>query len=185
MVDARTDAEARFPQDIAQHQLVVLRDDGLYRHLIFSRPTTGIQRFDIVTWPGYLAYVGDMGDFVFARIPDMLEFFRGDGINPGYWEEKIQAGEAQRYSPEKARAWIKEALDEADAPPDVRGEADWISVDDGADETYRQLRDFEPSEVFEGWQEARFNDYTFHYIWCCLALVWGIRQYDAWAKAKG
>ena len=28
--------------------------------------------FDIVTWPGYLCYSGDMGCFVFTRLPDMF-----------------------------------------------------------------------------------------------------------------
>lgn len=67
MATAREDAEARFPSDIATHRMTVIKDDGVYRHLRFRRPDTNCYSFDILTWPGYLAYVGDMGDYVFQR----------------------------------------------------------------------------------------------------------------------
>lgn len=44
----------RFIRDTSSHQLEVIREDGLYRHLRFSRPNTRAYSFDIVTWPGYL-----------------------------------------------------------------------------------------------------------------------------------
>lgn len=90
----------RFIRDVSSHQLSVIRDNGLYRHLRFSRPNTRAYSFDIVTWPGYLAVTGDMGTWTFSRITDMFEFFtdthfgRRDSfhINPGYWSEKFEAG---------------------------------------------------------------------------------------------
>lgn len=190
MSTAREDAESRFPTDIATHRMTVIKDDGVYRHLRFSRPGTNCYSFDILTWPGYLAYVGDMGDYVFQRTEDMFEFFRHDGINPGYWSEKIQASghEAVReYSEDKGRAWVQSWLDAAGASDAAREASKDIIFDEGQDNLYRQLRDFDASDLdeedmFSGWQEANFQDYTFHYIWCCLALVWAIKQYDA-AKA--
>lgn len=88
---------AQFERDVAEHRLTILRDDGLYRHLRFSRPDSNDMRFDLVTWPGFLAYSGDMGAFMFERTADMLGFFRRD---PGermyrmglrYWAEKCEA----------------------------------------------------------------------------------------------
>ena len=64
-----------FLKDVAHHSMVVVRDDGVHRHLIFSNNGSFIYRFEIITWPGYLAYVGDMGSFVFTRIEDMFSFF--------------------------------------------------------------------------------------------------------------
>lgn len=102
----RADVLRRFMKDTAEHQLTVLRDEGLYRHLRFRKPGTGCYGFDIVTWPGYLAICGDMGESVFTRSPDMIEFFRSDAkgiadpgelfINPGYWSEKCKANDAER-----------------------------------------------------------------------------------------
>lgn len=92
------DATERFAADTREHELHVLHDDGLYRHLRCKRPDDYFYGFDIVTWPGYLAYVGDMGDYLFSRVRDMFEFFASGTslyehrINPSYWAEKIQGG---------------------------------------------------------------------------------------------
>ena len=70
----RAEVHERFKKDTAEHQMTVLRDDGLYRHLRFRKPGTGIYGFDIVTWPGYLAISGDMGASMFTRLEDMIQF---------------------------------------------------------------------------------------------------------------
>lgn len=87
----------RFAKDTASHQMQVLHDDGVYRHLRFQKPGDSCYRFDLITWPGYLCYTGDMGTFVFTRVHDMLAFFRtkrrADGafsIDHRYWAEKCE-----------------------------------------------------------------------------------------------
>jgi hypothetical protein len=83
--------EARFIKDTAEHEMTILHNDGLYRHLRFKKPGTRFYWFDLITWPGYLTIAGDMGTFTFERTEDMLTFFRGAGdINPQYWSEKIR-----------------------------------------------------------------------------------------------
>ncbi|WP_050514089.1 MULTISPECIES: hypothetical protein [Streptomyces] len=85
---------ARFARDTAQHEMTVLHDDGLYRHLRFSSRPKGYGEywFDLITWPGCLTVRGDYGDaYTFTRERDMLPFFRarsGD-INPHYWAQKL------------------------------------------------------------------------------------------------
>lgn len=95
--------EVRFLKDVAEHQMEVIRDDGVYRHIRFKKPGTSCMHFDLITWPGYLCYTGDMGTFVFSRLNDMFEFFRTDrehitlregqtlAINRSYWAEKVEA----------------------------------------------------------------------------------------------
>jgi len=101
--------ESRFLKEVDQHVMEVIRDDGLYRHIRFRRPGTMCMHFDLITWPGYLCYCGDMGTYVFSRLSDMFEFFRTDrdyahrsgrklGINPGYWSEKLLAVDGNRRS---------------------------------------------------------------------------------------
>lgn len=84
----------RFIKDIANHQMHILHDDGVYRHVRYKRPDTSAYYFDLVTWPGHLAITGDMGANLFGRTEDMFKFFRqahGCGcINPGYWAEKLK-----------------------------------------------------------------------------------------------
>ena len=120
--------EQQFLKEVDQHVMEVILDDGLYRHIRFRRPGTICMHFDLITWPGYLCYCGDMGTYVFSRLEDMFEFFRTDreyaqrrgrqlGINLSYWSEKLQAvdgnrhqGGAKEYSPERFERLVKEKL---------------------------------------------------------------------------
>lgn len=96
-----------FAEETARHELTVLHDDGLYRHLRMRAPGTLMWGWDVVTWPGHLATSGDIADgYVFTRDTDMLEFFRvppysrnyyADGapcIDIGYWAEKLVGPDA-------------------------------------------------------------------------------------------
>ncbi len=100
----RTPTEQEFLKDVATHHIQILRDDGIYRHVRFARTGTNCYSFNLVTWPGYLAYSGDMGCYVFSRLEDMFEFFRtvrsnqkeGLTINLSYWSEKLTATDGGR-----------------------------------------------------------------------------------------
>jgi hypothetical protein len=92
----------RFLKEVATHEMEVIRDDGIYRHLHFAKPGTMYMHFDLITWPGYLCYTGDMGTYVFTRVRDMFTFFRRDGdegadlfrwIDRRYWAEKVEAAD--------------------------------------------------------------------------------------------
>jgi len=105
--------ESDFLRAVSEHEMIVVRDDGIHRHIRFKQPGTYNLHFDLITWPGYLCYTGDMGTYVFSRLDDMFEFFRTDrdhmrlrdgktlAINPRYWGEKLQAversGDSGRY----------------------------------------------------------------------------------------
>lgn len=115
---------ARFQRDVRLHEMTVLRDDGLYRHLRLGRPQSSVYYFGIITWPGFLTIYGDMGTLTFSRVPDMFRFFRGytpEGdleINPYYWSEKVEGidGSAYRecyeWDSEKFENAINERLDD-------------------------------------------------------------------------
>jgi hypothetical protein len=128
-------SESKFLSDVEQHEIQVLHDDGIYRHMRFKHPETSNLSFSIVTWPGHLAYTGDMGAYTFQRIHDMFEFFRTDRkhahssnsrgdkqlvINPSYWAEKVVAQDRgdgieefdhsafERVVKENFREWLRE-----------------------------------------------------------------------------
>ncbi|MEV4672666.1 hypothetical protein AB0K34_13510 [Actinomadura sp. NPDC049382] len=179
----------RFLPDVAEHKLTVLHDDGLYRHLRFQKPGTGFYWFDLITWPGNLAFKGDMGGFMFARITDMFEFFRGSQINPDYWAEKLPDGRdsVRDYSSELFEQQVKEHVAQAildrEAPKGIgraiRNLFEWgdTTWEDGA---RGELERFE----YKGWRfdevwEWNFRDYTWQYLWACHAIQWGIGLYDA------
>lgn len=112
------DIAARFASDTAKHQLTVLHEDGLYRHLRAQQPGTSHCWFDLITWPGTLTIKGDMGTYIFSRAQDMLDFFRRSAWagqpNLQYWEEKLDAADAhsgtRAYSEDLLRQHIAEDL---------------------------------------------------------------------------
>lgn len=106
-----TDPLKMLKNSTRDHQMAVLRDDGLYRHIRFQEPGTSIWHFDLVTWPGHLVITGDLKDFHFARLSDMFEFFRSPvgHINPGYWAEKLRGPVRSKvYSEERTKQRVFE-----------------------------------------------------------------------------
>lgn len=116
----------RFQRETAGHEMTVLHDDGLYRHLRFVNPESSCYWFEVVTWPGSLAIRGDVDGLVFARITDMFEFFRGKHINPGYWAEKTPdcGTSLKEYSEDVLKAEVESHLAdyERDEYPDLLDE---------------------------------------------------------------
>jgi hypothetical protein len=188
--------EAQFLKDVAKHTLSVIREDGLYRHLRLQQPGSTNMYFDLITWPGHLCYCGDMGSFVFARVPDMLTFFRGRNaegpleISPHYWSEKVEAKDRDgvgQYSAELFQQNVLDHLDEVEASDEVR-EAVQESILDFADEEHfamRAVHDFDECDFqFIDFWEKDSTVYTIRFLWCCYALTWAIRLYDNAAASK-
>lgn len=197
----------RFISDVSSHKFDVIREDGLYRHLRFSRPTTRAYSFDIVTWPGYLTVTGDMGTWTSSRITDMFEFFtdkhfgRQDSfqINPGYWSEKFESGTGGSCYDTPCYAFDGDAFD--------KGLQQWLCAyladcydEEDADTAKEAVRELVgngfrcESDAYHALNDAYFpNDvssydisegmgsnmkHSHHYVWICYAIVWGIERYN-------
>jgi hypothetical protein len=223
--------EETFLKDVAKHEMAVLVDNGVYRHLRLKQPGSSNMWFDIVTWPGFLAYSGDMGSFVFSRLNDMFQFFRNgratiDGkeelyINLSYWGEKLEAVDRNGresghrvYSADRLRAHVEDSVktwieeyegqyddsEEETASAKTKFEAElreaieediYRYLDDGEHDARTAVRDFSfkqepkrfdrtpPTYEFQDTWEWDCDEYTFRFIWCCYALAWSIRRYDA------
>lgn len=113
----------QFLRNVAEHQMDIRLDvevDGAkYRHVVFSKPGTWNCGFSLTTTPRRLVYAGDMGTFVFERVPDMFCFFRGQrGVegerepNFGYWHEKLTACDRPDGSMEKCVEKFRENLED-------------------------------------------------------------------------
>jgi hypothetical protein len=207
------DFAATFLRDVAQHELTIIRNEGLHRHLRFKRPGTFCMHFDLITWPGYLCYTGDMGTFVFKRLDDMLQFFRKNEHAPDfridlrYWAEKCEAADKidgiTEFSEEKftsavldyLKDWIRDHREETTR--DERREL-WEAVIDevlNAADDYRgdrkqiALHDFshwvntDTRFSFSDWERST-DEYTQRFLWCCHALEWGIERFDAATATK-
>lgn len=191
----------RFCADVANHAVEVLRDDGLYRHLRCSAGSF-VYQFDVITWPGYLCYTGDMGCFVFSRLPDMFAFFRGRReamVDRGYLAEKCTAADKTDGLREYSEALFERAVrsdyeayaedledvDKVNMWTEIEAEvlpraADGLhfAVQAALDFTYRGHNGVQHL-VFADFWEHRLEEYTGRFVWCCYAIPWAIERYDA------
>jgi len=200
----------RFMDDAGNHVMTIEHDNGVFRSIYYGRKDSSSYHFRLNTWPGHLCISGDMGTYVFARLPDMFEFFRNDSlekINPDYWSGKIESidkhSKVQEFSGEQFRDRIKESFDNwaeeirEENDPDIgeteiseqweRVQTEIFSVleysgENAAFEAAINFEEFYSLDFSEYW-EVNCDEYTFHFIWCLYAIVWGIQQYDA-AKNK-
>lgn len=202
--------EATFLKDIALHQLTVLHNDGLYKHLRFKKPSDAHMHFDLVTWPGSLSFSGDMGCYVFNRQADMLEFFRSARgaksglaatdplkLDPAYWGEKLQGvDKSDGYRTYSKAVFTRRVKDEYETAceyiesPERRSELwqalekDVLAQGDTEGSAYRALVDFDhPDLKFSDVFEWNLREYTSRFMWCCFAIAWGVKQYDLAASA--
>lgn len=220
--------EDRFLGDVSDHEMSVIRDDGVNRHIRFKKPGTTCYHFDLITWPGHLCIAGDCGTYVFQRTLDMFEFFRTDRernkgkselhINPGYWSEKAVSvskdGGIQQFSAELFRKVVKEYYDhyfqdEIAGEEQMRADAseedplhpnEIAELEEAAvkrNEVWQEIKDevlyhaddehqachaayhFEHEGFqFQDFFEHNLKEYTFHFVWNCYAIAWGIEKYD-------
>lgn len=176
-----------------------------YRHVRFSRPNNSTCMFELITFPMHLVYSGDMGTFVFSRINDMFDFFpidnndfNNDGtnhisINPSYWSEKLQAADIRtggymEFSAFKFHKFIMDWYAEIDIEDNSIKEL-LLSELEGSvleySEEYdlvRAARDFifkydDEELTLESVFENEPKTYTYHYLWACYAIQWGIAKY--------
>lgn len=192
-------ALGQFLKDVENHQLTVNLDNGVYRDVTIANPNTMCMHYNITTRPGYLIFTGDMGSYVFSRTNDMFGFFRDKDIyeiNPYYWSEKIQAGEYKRYSPQAARDALnqefenwKEWLDEDVSQDFILEEKENLDAIDTDDyfELVEAIRNWCPNKggvLLDDFWEHNLNEHTFHFIWCCYAIVHAIKLYDEYKLSE-
>lgn len=204
--------QQRFERDVAEHKMMIHRDDGVDRHITFQKPGTSCYWFEILTWAGALCIRGDMGTYVFSRLTDMFEFFRHDRgndpsklyINRSYWCEKLQAVDCNGYGDGRAREFVADEFErrvkehfesyfESHEISDEKRASLWRDIQDevleyshdGQSRAFEKLMDFhDPNfpRLFDDCLEWDCKEYTFHFIWNLYAIAWAIRKYDV-AKA--
>ena len=180
------DLKDRFLEHVKDHSMSVELDSGLHRCIKFSRGNSSVFYFRITTWPGHLCISGDMGTYVFARLPDMFEFFRGDElkINPGYWTEKLQSiscfgskeGSVREFDAEGTLECVKDRLDEDE--DQINKYSDQLEELANASDDNEALRIMENIDCLSDSWECLSAKLTFHIKWCLFAIRWAVMQYD-------
>lgn len=193
MIEERLDVKNRFVNDVKDFQMEVVQDKDANRFIRFKKPDTNICHFDIITWPGHLCISGDMGTFVFRRLHDMFEFFRGDDINPQYWSEKLTAHDSvsghKKFSQERFEEQIKEwfeyiEFDDEDQKAEIWQQIKFEVLNEDNNHEILAIRaamDFYDKTygyIFQDFWESNLMEYDYCYLWCLYAIVWAIKKYD-------
>ncbi|MHC6175449.1 hypothetical protein [Glutamicibacter sp. X7] len=200
--DAKDDLTRTFAVNFDKHEMTILHDEGLYRHVRFKNPEHGFYQFDLITWPGYLTITGDIGSYTFSRVEDMFTFFTGY-INTSYWAQKLQNGaeggrrQVKKYNEDAFKAWLLQDfwdysrdLEPCDARQwweTLREEVLDGFVDTSTESTVLEAIDsIRASDVVpyghydDVWESAEgWRVYDFHFELCLAAIVTGIRTYKA------
>jgi len=191
-----------FNANMANHEMTILHEDGLYRHLRFRNPTNSFYWYDLITWPGSLTITGDMGTYTFRRVEDMFQFFRGY-INTGYWAEKLQNGhsggrsQVENYDEDLFKQWVVQDFWETSRDMDAtKSRIWWHTIKDevldgwvnttNAHAALSALAEVDQAHVAprnhyaDAWEAAEgWTRYDWHFEYCLAAVLTGIRTYEA------
>lgn len=167
------------------YKMKILHDEGVFRTLQFTHGDSTASHFLITTWPGHLCISGDMGAFVFSRTQDMITFFSGDGVNPQYWAEKVQA--ESRFGKgiasfsldsfiEQMNEEKKQLLLDGASEDDVADSFSMLSFVEDEYSAVNFFRDFS-LEGFELDWETSHDEYNFHHLFACYAINYACNLY--------
>ena len=201
---SRKPSTTSFLRDVKDHQMVILHDDGVCRNIRFAKPDSFCMHFNVTTWPGCLCFSGDMGCYVFSRLPDMFNFFRrpaGDKsklpVNPGYWGEKVQAEDkhspVQEFSKSKFRRVINKIMYSSKLSKEARAEVkdqvlDRLDDCNGGHEAKAAAYHFSSGDFcFQDLWDYDFKEHSDRFLWCCYAVSYAVQEYDqqkVWAQKQ-
>ena len=179
-----------FLDSVKNHQMNILLDNGVFRCIEFRDPKDkGRYFFYLSTIPGRLLISGDCGTYVFSRINDMFQFFRGKYIDFSYWASKADAedtrGGIRVFNVDKLKQQLTDNFNDfKDCWP--------CSKEDEEEFQEEILNMIEDEHTFvalgskrlncgfeiEPWEYSNVYDLSSRFIWNCYAINWGIDQYD-------
>ncbi len=188
---------------VKDHFIIVLRDDGLNRHIRFSRGDL-CYHFEIITWFDHLCISGDCGTYVFKNNKDMFDFFRMDkddfnyepskklNIEKYYWGNKLVSvcnwGGYKKFDESKFIECLKYEFDQWEFENEKQKTEVWkeIEIDvinyswDNEHKAIHLANIFSSSygHQFENFCEHSITTFTKNYVWSLYAIAWGIKMYD-------
>lgn len=169
------EVKRRIVNDLAAHTITSIHSDGLHRHWRCQKPGTINLYFDVVTWPGFMCVTGDMGEWLFRRTDDMVEFMRSSCMSYGYAAEKCVAhrGELTEFCWDDMNEWLSGLEKEATEA----GDSDTLDKIEEVRQAY-QCYELE-HDVYKAIYESGLSDdpprcqnFTYRFLWILHAIKW-------------
>lgn len=147
---------------------------------------------------GKLYYTGDMGTYVFGRdIHSITTFFKGDEINPEYWQEKVEAASRPvlieqadeekiviglETLAEETFAWVDDEKKE-EIEQTVSNDLHYIRVLDAVTELLESWDIDDAGET--AWSIVRDAlEFDSRYIYACELIQWVENNLEKWVSEK-
>jgi len=187
--DLEKRVKERFDNDIANHVITEKHRNGFYGHWRCQKGSDCNLWFDIVTIPGMLMITGDMGDYAFKRVENMIAFMRGSAMSFGYAAEKCIANDGRLT--EWRDELFREALDDTfnDQKDDHEDPAAFKERLDevrslGSEGQHFAMQAMYESDLFDGCDMPSCKAYTYHFLWCLHAIKWFCDKVDEVVPAR-
>jgi len=178
--------------NLASHTVVAKHREGdECRRWCCSQNGSSKYAFTVLAVPGWLIMFGDMGECMWSRTYDMIDFARNAIRDIRYFSEKVSRDVCIRDGKsELVLEWIKETPEEWEQcygePMSKKNKSKFAELckwwtqngcDQGIEEFRREIYE---SGLYEYDCEAipSFQFYKYHYLWKVEALVWFIEQLD-------
>lgn len=203
MENTRAEQWGSFKKSTARHQLTIVHDDGVHRHLHMGELGTRNWSWDVITWPGHLATSGDVADgYVFAHQHDMLDLFDTASRHPvvdsfdengrhslierppwfdmDFWAEKV-CGPARirQWSPELFDAYVRETLFDPDLDATTT-DVDVLLIDAAdvrANEHEAVCWMDSHDLLFTDWVDVTLTALTLDFVRTCYAITATVNAY--------
>ncbi len=182
----------RIANDLKDHAITVKHDDGMYRHWRCQKPGSWNMGFDVVTWPGCMAFTGDMGEWLFERTEDMLAFMRTACNDYQYSAQKVVAGTTREWSEHEFRCELKKATEERSEFNVIRrGIQELMSTKKAVARIIKEYEEYGSEHdamkaMYESglWDEIPdCKEYTFRFLWALHAIRWFCERVSCPAEA--
>ncbi len=184
--------------EVYRHVRFAKHETNCYAFHLITGPGFLLYRGDMGCFEFERSY--DMFEF-FRCNEKELAYHKSKGrnmpINIGYWSEKLDAvdkdGGFKKFSYELFKSNVIEDFksyavdlsrqDRKELKDKIRDEL-FLDFDNGyeAHEATSNFQFFDSTgkehHPFNDFWEHNNDDYTYHFVWACYAIVWGIQQYD-------
>lgn len=146
-----------------------------------------------------LYYTGDFGTYVFGEtICNIFNFFKGERINEGYWQEKCEAASEpiipDEVNLEELEKAVREELEESEIEitNDIEGEISdcFYCMDLNAVRVYDKIKElFNDLGISNPGEKAYYavraaQDYSGRFIYACEVIQWVSNNLDEWLGEK-
>lgn len=183
------DVLCAFSENTKKHEIKMLVDSGMYRHIRFIEKGNNQYRFDLISWPGSICINGDMGTYVFSRVGDMFKFFANDDLSYSYVAEKCKSQDSKIpvwvYDPcmVEEEAWrqveehIKTYPDSAKyLREDIRALLESHLHDEGV--VSNEIYNYDNYGFRFNTDDWKTKILSYQFLWCVTAIQWGVKKYS-------